>query len=272
MRSAWGLLGAASLWAGCADVLAIPHGTPSFCAQPANQGHAYCEDFDVGDPSTRWTFAEALGGATSSLRPSDDSPPNLLDLTATSAAGGSAIAGFTKEFDDATFVGLHIEADVRFVTQSSASLPGNAGFLLIVDKSGGCVGIGLAGGGTSGPPGVGAIVFADPTGCSALNGGTLSRDASAGGPPPSTYITGTPPLNEWFHVIVVVTPDPTGTGAGTLTFDIAGQPSPGMPVPLSAGTLAPSGIPLVGFAAEINGQGGSIEVQYDSVWIDLRAN
>jgi hypothetical protein len=272
MRAALALFGVSGLCAACADVLGIPKDTPSFCAQPSNQGHAYCEDFDVGDPSARWTLSEALGGATSSLRPSDDSPPNLLDLSATSADGGSSLAGFTKEFDDATFVGLHIEADVRFVTQNGASLPDNAGFLLVVDKSGGCVGIGLAGGGASGLPGVGAIVFADPTGCSALNGGTPSRDASAGGPPQSTYITGTPPLNQWFHVIVVVTPDATGTGAGTLTFDIAGEPSPGMPVPLSAGTLTSNGVPLVGFAAEINGQGGSLEVQYDNVWIDLRAN
>ena len=57
-RSVWALVAGAGVCAGCATLLSIPNDTPSFCAQPANQGHAYCEDFDVGDPSTRWSFAE----------------------------------------------------------------------------------------------------------------------------------------------------------------------------------------------------------------------
>ena len=150
MRLAWMLLAAAGIGAGCASVLAIPNDTPSFCGQPANQGHAYCEDFDVGDPSSRWTFAEATNSATYMVAPSDRSPPNLLDLSAPMVPdGGTALAGFTKEFDDSTFVGLHIEADIRFVTQGGAPITANGGFLLVVDKNGGgCIGLGVQ----SGPP------------------------------------------------------------------------------------------------------------------------
>jgi hypothetical protein len=51
-----------------------------------------------------------------------------------------------------------------------------------------------------------------------------------------------------------------------------GQPTSSTPVPLGAGTLTPSGIPLVGFAAEVNDPSGPLEVQFDNIWIDLRGN
>ena len=173
MRLAWMLLAAAGIGAGCASVLAIPNDTPSFCGQPANQGHAYCEDFDVGDPSSRWTFAEATNGATYAIAPSDRSPPSLLDMSAPMVPdGGTALAGFTKEFDDSTFVGLHIEADVRFVTQGGAPITANGGFLLIVDKNGGgCIGLGVRSGPPLPQPAIGAYIFAHGGECSALTSG-----------------------------------------------------------------------------------------------------
>jgi hypothetical protein len=272
MRAAWILLGVAAVAAGCASVLGIANDTPSFCAQPANQGHAYCEDFDVGDPTTRWTYVTANGGATYTIGPPGLSAPNLLDMSAPAQPGKTtALVGFDKEFDDSTFVGLHIEADVRFVTQGNAPLEANGGFLLIVDKSGGCVGIGLSAAGDGGvPAGIGAQVAQESTACSALTGGNPGMGGSS---LTGTVITAAPPPNAWFHLVVVVAPDPTGLpGAGTVSLNIVGQPTSPPVVHLVAGTLVASGIPLVGFAAEVNGVSGPLEVQYDNITIDLRPN
>jgi hypothetical protein len=272
MRLTWILLGVAGVAAGCASVLAIPSDTPSFCAQPANQGHAYCEDFDVGDPSTRWTYVTATAGATYTVEPSDQSPPNLLDMSAPTQPGKtSALVGFDKEFDDSTFVGLHIEADVRFVTQNNAPLSANGGFLLIVDKSGGCIGLGLATPVDGGmPTGIGAQVAQESTACSSLTGG---GSGTGGMPLMGSQITEAPAPNTWFHLVVIVAPDPTGLpGAGTLSVNIVGQPDSPPLVHLIGGTLVASGIPLVGFAAEVNGPSGPLEVQFDNITIDLRPN
>ena len=272
MRPAWILLGVAAVAAGCASVLGIASDTPSFCAQPANQGHAYCEDFDVGDATQRWTYATVSGGAAYTIEPPGLSPPNLLDMTAPTQPGKtSALSGFDVEFDNSTFVGLHIEADVRFVTQGNAPLEANGGFLLIVDKSGGCVGIGLSAAGDGGvPAGIGAQVAQQSTACSALTAGSTGPSTA---PLVGTQITAAPAPNTWFHIVVVVAPDPTGLpGAGTLSLNIVGQPTSPPVVHLVAGTLVASGIPLVGFAAEVNGPSGPLEVQYDNITIDLSPN
>jgi len=272
MRARWSLLGVAGIGAGCASVLGIPDGTLSFCAQPANQGHAYCEDFDVGDPSTRWTYVTTSNGAAYALEPSDESPPNLLDMTAPAQAGKTtALAGFDKEFDDSTFVGLHIEAEVRFVTPGGAPLTANGGFLLIVDKSGGCIGLGVGpAAAPGGAPVIGAIVSPQPTACSALTGGGTGMGNVL---LTQTLVTTVPALNSWLHIVVDVAPDRAGvSGAGTLTFNIVGQPGSAPTVTLPAGTLVASGIPLVGFAAEVNGPSGPLEVQFDNITIDLGSN
>jgi hypothetical protein len=252
--------------AGCATVLSIPDGTPSYCA--SNPGHDYCEDFDVGDAGSRWTFAETTGGATMSLEPSDRSAPNLLDLTCPSQPlGSSGLAGFTREFDQSTFAGVHVEADVRIVTDDGEPPKAKGGILLVVDKSGGCIGIGLGtfpGGGS----GLGAVIFPEATACSALTG----SGPGATSQPEGGTLASTPAPNQWFHVVLVVTPDPSGNGAGTLSFDIVGQPSSVAPVAIPAGTLVPNGIPLVGFAAEVNGPSDGLEVQYDNVTIDLKGS
>jgi hypothetical protein len=269
MRVGWWLVAVAGVVGGCASVLAIPDGTPSFCAQPAHQGHTYCEDFDVGDAGARWTFAEAIGGAAYAIEPSTDSPPNLLDLsTPAQTDGGSGLAGFTKEFDDSTFVGLHIEADVRFVTPGGAAIDASGGFLLIVDKNGGgCIGIGVAPSGPNGKPSIGAFVFAQGAGCSALTSGGGASSAVGGH---QVFIGDAPAPNTWSHIVVVATPDAVKRdGSGTLTFNIEGAPAAFQPVPLALATLVSTGIPLVGFASEVNGPSGALEVQFDDITIDL---
>jgi hypothetical protein len=268
MRGGWLLLGASATFLSCSNVLGIPSDTLSFCSQPANQGHSYCEDFDVGDATKRWTFSEAKGGATLAVTSgSDRSAPNLLDLgvPAVTTAGSNAIAGYTVEFDGATFTGLHIEADVRFVTPDGGPMGQvSGGFLIVVDKSGGCVGLGLGGGGNGVPVGIGAVTFPESNGCSALTGGAASAS------PTGTALALAPAPNQWFHIIVEVLPDRAGlAGAGTLTFDIVGVPGSTPTVHLAAGTLVASGIPLAGFAAEVEGPSGPLEVQYDNVTIDV---
>lgn len=272
MRARWVMLGAGLAAAGCASVLGIPSDSPSFCAQSANQGHAYCEDFDVGDAGSRWTFAEVIGnGAAYGVQASDRSPPNLLDMKVGGVPeGGAALAGFDKEFDDSTFVGLHIEADVRFVAQDDAGLTGQGGFLLITDKSGGCIGLGVGARDSTHPvAGIGAIVFAKATACSLLTGG---GGGDVGGVPSQTFLTTVPPTDTWSHVVVVVAPGAGGDGSGTLTFNIVGQPASSPTVPLPPGTLPPNGIPLVGFAAQTSGPSGPFEVQFDNITIDLKPN
>ena len=262
MRLAWTLLAAAGLCTACASVLGIPNDTPSFCARPENQGHAYCEDFDVGDPSSRWSLEEATGNATYAILSSDRSPPNLIDFNAPAAPeGGTALVGFDKEFDGTTFVGLHIEADVRFVT-ADAGLPSNGGFLLITDKSGGCVGIAVQSGV------IGALVFSKPGACS-LTGGDPASVVMG----PANKLTDAPPANQWVHLVVIVTPSPTGpTGSGTLTLDFVGLPVGSTPLSLPADTLDPTGVPLVGFAAQVIGPSAGFEVQYDNITIDLNGS
>ncbi len=268
MRATWVLSGLALLSVGCAAVLSIPDDSLSFCNQSGNAGHAYCEDFDVGDPSTRWSFVEALSGSTETLAPSDDSPPNLIDLTTPPVpAGGSALAGFTREFDDAGFTGLHIEADVRFVTGEAGITTQNGGFLLVANKSGGCIGIGVGSGGPGGRPTLGAVTFAQAGACSALVGGVAAADA---GPPTNIPLMPAPPPNSWFHVIVDVKPDLVELdGRGTMTFDVRGLPSGAPPVPLGPMFLPKDGIPLVGFASEVNDQSDGLEVQFDNITVDL---
>lgn len=265
-----GASAAAGSAAGCANVLGIPNDSPSFCAQPANQGHDYCEDFDVGDPSTRWTFAEATPGAAYAVRPSDKTGPNLIDFSSPGASAGStAIAAFDEEFDDSTFVGLHVEADVRFVTANGAPIDASGGFLLIADKSGGCIGLGIGSGAPDGGKGeamIGAVVFPTAASCTLLaNGGIGGSDAPISNNP----LTPAPAPNTWFHMVVVVAPG-TGDGTGTLTFNIVGQPGSVAPVTLPSKTLPPGGIPFVGFAAQVNGPSGPFEVQFDDITIDLR--
>lgn len=259
------LVGAGLLTA-CASVLGIPNDTASFCA--SNPGHDYCEDFDIGDAGSRWTFAETFGGATIAVAPSDLSPPNLIDLsTPSQPEGGSGLAGFTREFDQSPFTGVHVEMDMRFVTQPGQPVKTNGGILIVVDKSGGCIGIGLGtfpGGGS----GLGAVIFPEPTACSALTGGGQGPSQ----PPQGGVLAATPPANQWFRVVMIVTPDPSGNGAGTLSFDVVGQPGSVPVIPIPAGTLPATGTPLVGFASEVNGPSDGLEVQYDNVTIDLKGD
>ncbi|HEX3345615.1 MAG TPA: hypothetical protein VHS09_13625, partial [Polyangiaceae bacterium] len=105
------------------------------------------------------------------------------------------------------------------------------------------------------------------TGCSALTSGG-GASAMAGGR--QVPLGEAPAPNTWSHVIVSVSPDAArNDGSGTLTFNIEGQPAAFQPVPLLLGTLVASGIPLVGFASEVNGPSGPLEVQFDDITIDL---
>jgi hypothetical protein len=264
MRAAWPLLAVGAIGAGCASVLQIPDDSLSFCNQSANQGHDYCEDFDVGDPATRWTFQENLAGGTYSLQPSDRSPPNLIDLSVPGVpAGGSALAGFDKEFPQSPFDGIHIEADVRFVVPDGGALTANGGFLLITDKGGGCIGVGV-GSPPGGAPGVGIVSFTDGGACSALTGSAGPQSGT-----PNQPLVNLPPPNAWYHIAVDVSPD-LPTLPGKISFDFVGLPTGGQAtLDLPAGTLPPTGHPLVGFAAEVRGPSGPLEVQYDNITIDL---
>ena len=270
MNRAWPLASVVAC-IGCASILGIPNDSPSFCS--TNPGHSYCEDFDLGDPSTRWSYVTTRGGANWAIKPSDDSPPSLMDLSAPAipASGGGALAGFDKEFTNAGFgVGLHIEADMRFVTQTGAGFEGETGIMLITDKQGGCVALAAT------PQGLGLANLVTPLACSTLTSGMrASMDAGSGdaggGLPMGIPLGPLPPLNKWFHMIVDVTPDKNGLGSGMFTMNVVGEPTGYMPATIQKGTLLPGGDPLVGFSTAPIAGTSPTEVQYDNVVIDLKA-
>jgi hypothetical protein len=251
--------------AGCASVIGVPNDTPSFCAQPANQGHAYCEDFDVGDPTTRWTYATG----TWALKPSDDSPPNLIDLSAKAVpldSDASVVTGFDKEFPLAPFGALHVEADVRFVTSSNTPAP--TGILLITNTGGGCVAVAAGSGSIS------AIGLPTAEACTALVGGGGEPSGDAGkdaGPGLSMQVLGPlPPANQWSHMVIDVTPSAKGDGSGTFMLAIEGVPTGYTALPIPPGALSSTGHPLVGFSTAPRPGAGPTEVQYDNVTMDLK--
>ena len=253
----------------CANVLGIPNATASWCS--VNTGHTYCEDFDLGDPLSRMSFHAATGGASLTIAPSDDSPPNLLDLK-TPALGptGSSLAGYDEEFDNSQFGALHIEADMRIVT-GGRGFKGSIGFMLISDKQGGCIGLAME------PPGLGAVTAGDPYSCGALvsSNGMVTIDASGGGADGGgmmiTRLGSVPPLDQWDHLKIDVVPSPAGDGSGTLTIDVVGQLAGYATLLIPVHTLTPTGTPLIGFSAAGLASTGEAEIQYDNVTVDVKA-
>jgi hypothetical protein len=279
---------------GCASILGIPSDSPSFCASPENQGHDYCEDFDVGNALLRvGPGVEQHGPTTIDLEPSDKSPPNLIDFKSPAlpldAGNPAELAGYYEEFANSEFVGLRVDADIRFVTQNGVGLTANGGFLLIGNTLGACIGLGLAPVPAgipnsplpAGTPVLGLIVVAPQSGgCNSLTGlsgkpimnpmpdGGIGGDAGVQG----TVFLQAPAPNTWFHLRVQAIPDDKVTGKGS---QILLTITPGLntipPFQLPAGSLPLRGIPLVGLASEVNAPSGPLEVQFDNVTMDVKA-
>jgi hypothetical protein len=118
-------------------------------------------------------------------------------------------------------------------------------------------------GGCSSLAGLGGKPVTNPT----MDGGL----AGDGGVQGAVFLQAPAP-NTWFHLRVQAIPDDRVTGAGsqllmTLTPGLNTIP----PFPLPRGSLPRTGTPLVGFAAEINAPSGPLEVQFDNVTIDVKA-
>ncbi len=260
--------------AGCASILSIPSGSPSFCAQ--NPGHDYCEDYDVGNALSRvGPNLVNQNGATMSIEPSDASPPNLIDFLAhaTPPDAGHEVAGYYKTFDGKKFVGIHIEADMKFQTHGAGAIPGPAGFMLIGSSPGACLGLaatpwpfdaGL-------PPGtpvfVGILVPQQTGGCGSLvalgvAGAPLGSLAMDGGALPPIV----PVLDNWFHMTIQIAPSTSGDGSGVL-FLRANLSSEELALP--KGTVPVTGLPIVGFASAPAGANAQIEIQFDNVTVDV---
>jgi hypothetical protein len=86
-----------------------------------------------------------------------------------------------------------------------------------------------------------------------------------------TFFVPAPPPNTWFHLKVQAIPDDRFTGRGS---QILLTLTPGLntipPYPLPSGSLPRTGVPLVGFAAEVNAPSGPLEVQFDNVTVDVQ--
>ena len=264
------------LVAGCASILSIPSGSASFCARSENQGHDYCEDYDVGNALSRvGPNLVAQGAATMSIEPSDASPPNLIDFLAhaTPPDAGHEVAGYYKTFDAKKFAGLHIEADMKFKTQGTGVIAGAAGFMLVGSSPGACLGLAAApwpfdAGLPMGTPVFAGILVPQATGgCGSLvalgvNGAPLGSLAMDGGALPPIV----PVLDNWFHLTVQIAPSASGDGSGVLLLraDLSSEE-----LALPKGTVPVTGLPIVGFAAAPAGGNAPVEVQFDNVTVDV---
>jgi hypothetical protein len=279
-------IGVCAAVAGCSSILGIPSGSLSFCAQPENQGHDYCEDYDVGDALGRIPQMNRADQGTSSMKigPSDDSPPNLIDFVAHGSdpdAGGHSVAGYFTTFAK-KFSGLRVDADVKIVTQNG-TLGGIGGFLLVGSSPGACLGFAVVPGPFVALPPDKAVFTAvyvgqGAGGCGSLvalgNGGIPlgivgMGDAGAGmpdggAPPPAVLV---PALDQWFHLTVQVEPATDGSGGGTLLLR-AGLSSQQLEMP--AGTVPSDGQPIVGFAAAPSTPFVD-EMKFDNVTVDVAA-
>lgn len=267
---------------GCASILGIPSDSPSFCARAENQGHDYCEDYDVGDVLGRIPESARAqqGNATITVQPSDDSPPNLIDFVAHGTdpdAGVHAVAGYFKTFAR-NFVGLRVETDLKIVTQNG-TLGGIGGFLLVGASPGACLGFAVVPGSYAGLPPDKAVFTAvyvpqGAGGCGSLValgagglplGGMGMGDGGmpdAGAAPPVVIV---PALDQWFHLTVQIEPDPSGSGGGILLLR-AGLSSQQLAMP--AGTVPPDGQPIVGMASAPSTPFVE-EMKFDNMTIDV---
>jgi hypothetical protein len=276
-------LPACAVVAGCASILGIPSDSPSFCARPENQGHDYCEDFDVGDALGRvGPNVVSSGQAKMSIEPSDASPPNLIDFLAQAAGpdGGHEVVGYYKTWNK-PFVGLRIDADMKLLTQGTGRLAAPYGFMLIGSSPGACLGLAAfpwpsdAGWPLGTPVFSGILVPQATGGCESLvalggNGTALGGIGSGGGggdagPPQLPPIV--PVLDNWFHLTIQIAPSSGGDGSGVLLLR-AGLSSQQLALP--KGTVPSTGLPIVGFAAAPQ-SGTAEEVQIDNVTIDVAA-
>lgn len=275
--------------AGCSSILGIPSGSLSFCARPENQGHTYCEDYDVGDALGRIPDSRRAtqGSAVLSIQPSDDSPPNLIDFTSPATADAHNIAGYYVTFQNQSYVGLQVNADVKVSLHGATALSGDIGFLMVGDSLGSCVGFAVF----PAPPGVpmvpagtpvigGLLVPGTEGGCNTLvtvGGGpmgTCAPDGGTGGGPgtdgglvgggdagmPAFRVV---PLDQWFHLTVQIEPEASGA-AKMLVSNGLTSIEQALP-PMTVG----GGEPIVGFAAAPTGCGYDADVRFDNVTVDV---
>lgn len=267
---------------GCASILGIPSDSASFCARPENQGHDYCEDYDVGDAIGRLGGSNnevATGKATMTIEPSDASAPNAIDFTAhaTPPDAGHEVAGYFKTWSK-QFVGIRVEADVKFLTHGKGALAPFAGygFMLVGSSPGACLGMAVLAW-----PGDAGLPFATPVFSGVLvpqgAGGCGSLVAlGAGGMPLGVLAAGDggmaqlppilPALDKWFHLTIQVAPSTSGDGSGVLLLR-AGLSSQSLSLP--KGTVPPDGQPIVGFASAPASPNTDEEVQFDNVTVDV---
>lgn len=268
--------------AGCASILSIPSGSSSFCARPENQGHDYCEDFDVGDALGRvGPNTVTSGGATMTLEASDASPPNLIDFyaQATGSDGGHEVAGYYKTWNK-QFVGLRIDADMKFLTHGKGVLTGPYGFMLVGASPGSCLGLAAfpwpvdAGWPLGTPVFSGVFVPQATGGCESLValggmgvplGGIAAGDGGGDAAGPAQLPPIVPVLDNWFHLTIQIAPSSSGDGSGILLLR-AGLSSQQLVMP--KGTVPVTGLPIVGLAAAPQ-SGAAEEVQMDNVTVDV---
>jgi hypothetical protein len=238
-------------------------------------------------------------GASRTIVPSDDSPPNALDTRLDPLeAGVSSLTGLDQSFPDASFDHVVVGVDVRIVQaefMSAGALTSGIGFLLIEDTSlmpgqpNVCIGLVLAPStGAQGTVTIAAVVVPDPVDCFTVNNlmsmgvGSPGEDASqstdggddagfaaaaAAAAVPVPTALAEVLTNQWQHLTLALTRNADGSGTLLPMVPPYGAIAP---IAIGPGSLA-AGYPQIGIATSVTGPAGSVEVQFDNVTVDFAA-
>ncbi len=262
---------------GCASILSIPDRTAEWCLRPEN-AHMFCDDFDHADAESKWSLGTDLApGARHAYLPSDDTPPNALDLKVDPLdAGDFNVTAIEKDFPTGPFAHVHVELDVKFVQQGLATVDGVStgfGFLLLELKPNVCIGVGLS------PPGIGLVVVTNSLDCTTAGNSTPDSGFTGGSPVTlpdggtgyntATIVASPPVVSEWNHLTLDV--QRAADGSGAVSFNLTGAGA-GAPPQIPAGSLPETGVTALALAASITGPSGPVDIQFDNVTVDFPAN
>lgn len=276
--------------AGCASLLGIRDSSVEWCQQPANQQHAFCEDFDHAEPFANWPASPSPPPGTTRSLVAGESPPYALDAVVdTLEAGASAFTGLETSFPAETFDDVQVGVDIR-VAQINFEVVGTvvtgAGFLLLADSNitadqpSLCVGLGFAPASLSGTVDLAIFLVPNSSNCVTVN----NLDTDAESPPtdddagpdaqsslpsfPLPYFVGEIYLETWTHIALEVKRNDDGSGA--ITFHATPNNGGGGMLPTIPPNSMGAGVPELGIAADVTGPSlGPFEVQFDNVTVDF---
>jgi hypothetical protein len=157
------------------------------------------------------------------------------------------------------------------VTQDGVST--GFGFLLLELKPGVCIGVGVS------PPGIAMVAVTNSLDCTTAGNSTPDSGFTGGSPITlpdggtgynvATIVSSAPLIDTWLHLVIDV--KRAADGSGAVAFDVTGAGAGAAPQ-IPAPWLTESGPATIALAASVTGPSGPIDIQFDNVTIDFRAN